>query len=163
MAWTIYDLRLHELMLEFDDYRDAVDARAIRSAETVSGLAEELGLPAAALARTVEDAAAHTRSGEPDDFGRRFADRPVLTSPYYGVKVQGALFHTQGGLKVAADGRVLDEDGAPLPNLYAGGGAARGISGPSCWGYMAGNGLLTATTFGRLAGTAAARLTESPA
>ena len=34
---------------------------------------------------------------------------------------------------------------------------ARGISGPSSWGYMAGNGLLTATTFGRLAGDAAAR------
>jgi fumarate reductase flavoprotein subunit len=71
--------------------------------------------------------------------------------------VNGALFHTQGGLAVDASGRVLREDGSALPNLYAGGGAARGVSGPSCWGYIAGNGLLTATTFGRLAGAAAAR------
>lgn len=36
-----------------------------------------------------------------------------------------------------------------------GGGAARGISGPDASGYLAGNGLLTATTYGRLAGLAA--------
>jgi fumarate reductase flavoprotein subunit len=42
--------------------------------------------------------------------------------------------------------------------MLAGGGAARGISGAGCSGSMAGNGLLTATTFGRLAGEAAARL-----
>ena len=54
--------------------------------------------------------------------------------------------------------RVLTEKGNPLPNLFAGGGAARGISGPSNWGYIAGNGLLTATTFGRLAGSTAAAM-----
>jgi len=53
---------------------------------------------------------------------------------------------------------VLTEEGNPLPNLFAGGGAARGISGPSNWGYMAGNGLLTATTLGRLAGSSAAEM-----
>jgi fumarate reductase flavoprotein subunit len=54
--------------------------------------------------------------------------------------------------------RVLDKQGNKLPNLFAGGGSARGISGPADWGYMAGNGLLTATTFGRLAGAAATKL-----
>jgi len=61
---------------------------------------------------------------------------------------------------VNEDARVLDKQGNTLPNIFAGGGSARGISGPSDWGYMAGNGLLTATTFGRLAGTAAAKLIE---
>ena len=46
----------------------------------------------------------------------------------------------------------------PLPNLFAGGGAARGISGPGNAGYLAGNGLLAATALGRLAGKAAAKL-----
>lgn len=101
-----------------------------------------------------------TRSGEPDQFGRRFAKRAPLQSPFYGVKVTGALFHTQGGLAVDRNGQVLRDDGSKLTNVFAGGGAARGVSGPSCWGYLAGNGLLTATTFGRLAGTAAAILTQ---
>ena len=69
----------------------------------------------------------------------------------------GALFHTQGGLEVDGDGRVLRRGGAPFPNLYAGGGAARGISGAGASGYIAGNGLLTATGLGKLAGRAAAQ------
>ena len=77
-----------------------------------------------------------------------------------GVRVTGALFHTQGGLVVDSGARVLREDGSPLPNLFAGGGAARGLSGPSRWGYLSGNGLLTATVLGRLAGQSAAALVQ---
>jgi fumarate reductase flavoprotein subunit len=157
VAWDIYDARLHQLMLEFDDYRDAVEARAILSAPTVAELAQLAGIDAAGLGATVAAVEGLVRSGEPDAWGRRFGGKPPLAAPYYAVKVTGALFHTQGGLAVDAQGRVLREDGRALPNLFAGGGAARGISGPSSWGYMAGNGLLTATTFGRLAGDAAAR------
>ena len=50
--------------------------------------------------------------------------------------------------------------GSLLANVFAGGGAARGVSGPSSWGYMAGNGLLTATAFGRLAGKTAAKIIQ---
>ena len=157
-AYTIFDQRLHELMLEFTDYRDALEARAIRRGASWGELAEALGLPAAELERTAQGVAAYTQSGAADPFGRVFLSRPPLQTPFFGVKVHGALFHTQGGLKVNASGRVLRENGEPLPNLFAGGGAARGISGPSCWGYLAGNGLLTATTFGRLAGKAAAQI-----
>jgi fumarate reductase flavoprotein subunit len=81
-------------------------------------------------------------------------------APYYVVKVTGALFHTQGGLVVDENGQVLRPDGSQLPNLFAGGGAARGVSGPDASGYIAGNGLVTATTFGRLAGIAAAKLRQ---
>ncbi len=156
-AWDIYDERLHQLMLEFDDYRDAVEARAIVSAPDLAELARLTSLPATALRATCGQAASCVRGERADDFGRDFTGKPLLAAPYYAVKVTGALFHTQGGLAVDAEGRVLRDNGAALPNLFAGGGAARGISGPSCWGYMAGNGLLTATTLGRLAGRAAAR------
>ena len=62
--------------------------------------------------------------------------------------------------KLAVDitARVLRPDGAQFPNLFAGGGAARGLSGPSDWGYLSGSGLLMATNLGRLAGEAAAEL-----
>jgi fumarate reductase flavoprotein subunit len=46
---------------------------------------------------------------------------------------------------------VLKKDGSVFPNLYAGGGAARGLSGAAVWGYLSGNGLLSAVTLGRLA------------
>jgi fumarate reductase flavoprotein subunit len=54
--------------------------------------------------------------------------------------------------------RVLSGKGAPLPNLFAAGGATCGVSGPHVWGYLSGNGLLSAVGFGRLAGDAAAKL-----
>jgi fumarate reductase flavoprotein subunit len=160
-AWDIYDERLHRLMLEFDDYRDAVEAKAIISAPDLLGLAELTKLPPAALQATCAAVADCVRGAAADPFGRDFTGKPALASPYYAVKVTGALFHTQGGLAVDAAGRVLRDDGRALPNLFAGGGAARGVSGPSCWGYIAGNGLLTATTFGRLAGAAAAHQVSS--
>ena len=156
VAWDIYDQRLHQLMTEFDDYRDAIEARAIVTASSIEELAAATQLPAGALAQTLREVAEMVRGERPCPFGRDFTGKPTLAAPYCAVKVTGALFHTQGGLAVDAVGRVLRDDGKPLPNLYAGGGAARGISGPSSWGYMAGNGLLTATTFGRLAGAAAA-------
>jgi len=158
IAWNIYDQRLHQLMLEFDDYRDAIEARAIRSAQDVAELAQVTSTPAAALQETMTQVQRCVDGAADDLFGRDFTTKPALQPPYCAVKVTGALFHTQGGLVVNETGRVLREQGEPLPNLFAGGGAARGISGPSCWGYMAGNGLLTATALGKLAGTAAAKL-----
>jgi fumarate reductase flavoprotein subunit len=76
------------------------------------------------------------------------------------VKVTGALFHTQGGLAVDAKARVKrrDERGGLFPNLFAAGGAAAGVSGGTAAGYLSGNGLLTATTLGRIAGRAASVL-----
>jgi len=74
------------------------------------------------------------------------------------VKVGASLFHTQGGLAIDTSARVLRQGGGELPNLFAGGGAACGVSGPEVWGYSSGNGLLTAVMLGRVAGESAAAL-----
>lgn len=160
VAWSIFDARLHALMLAFDDYQDALRAGAIMQADTIGELAEKARLPTDALAATVEAVAAMTRGEALDPFGRDFTGKAELAGPWYAAKVTGALFHTQGGLVVDRDARVLKADGTPFPNLFAGGGAARGVSGPGADGYLAGNGLLAATTLGKLAGRAAARLLD---
>ncbi len=154
-AWSIFDESIHEMMKEFDDYQDAIKADCIRHAADVDELVRITGLPEQ-LKQTVADVAEIAEGKRVDPFGRDFSIGKPLKPPYKAVKVSGALFHTQGGLVVDKNARVLRADKSPLPNLFAGGGAARGISGPSCWGYLAGNGLLTATAFGRLAGKAAA-------
>ena len=158
IAWNIYDQKLHELMMEFEDYNNAMDVKAIKKAANIDELAEITGIDIQSLATTISEVEKLAKGIEKDTFGRSFEGKPPLTPPYYTVKVTGALFHTQGGLVVDKNARVLTEKGNPLPNLFAGGGAARGISGPSNWGYIAGNGLLTATTFGRLAGSTAAAM-----
>jgi fumarate reductase flavoprotein subunit len=95
-----------------------------------------------------------------DAFGRSFAGLEHLSPPYKAVRVTGALFHTQGGLAVDVRARVLKEQGTPLPNLFAAGGAAAGVSGSVASGYLSGNGLLTATVLGRISGASAAALVK---
>lgn len=150
LAWNIYDERLHQLALNFEDYRQAMQAGAVSCAETLDELAAALNLPKGNLAQTVARYHACAAGEQEDGFGRR--DCRVLQGPYYGVKVTGALFHTQGGLRVDTHGRVLRADGSPVPNLYAGGGVAAGVSGHGPGGYLSGNGLLTALGYGMLAG-----------
>ncbi len=161
VAWDVYDERLHRLGMEFEDYRQAQAAGAIREGNTPAELAGACGLPEAALAQTLSEAAACADGKAVDAFGRDFAAKPPLAPPYRAIKVTGALFHTQGGLVVDEHARVLRGNGTAFPNLFAGGGAARGVSGPSDWGYLSGNGLLTAVSLGRIAGREAASIYKS--
>ncbi|PTW59361.1 fumarate reductase flavoprotein subunit [Breoghania corrubedonensis] len=156
IAWNVYDDRLHRFAQGFPDYCDALDVGAIREGESVAGLAAVIGLPADALAETFAEVARCQRGETADPFGRDFTGKPALAAPFYAVKVTGALFHTQGGLMINDDARVLDTEGHAFANLHAGGGAACGVSGPEVSGYLSGNGLLTAIAFGYLAGSSAA-------
>ncbi len=153
IAWNIYDRQRHGFALSFPDYREAVAAGAIRFAESVEALASVTGLPAAALAATLAEVESFQRGERADPWQRDFRDKPALEPPYHAVKVTGALFHTQGGLVIDGRARVLSTAGQPFPNLFAGGGAACGVSGPRVKGYLSGNGLLSAVAFGFVAGT----------
>jgi fumarate reductase flavoprotein subunit len=146
-------------MHQFDDYHDALKAGAIMSAESWEELAATAGLPRDALLETVTEVRALVQGAARDAFGRDFTQKPMLSGRLHAVRVTGALFHTQGGLAVDPDARVKRKAGGVFPNLFAGGGAARGVSGPDPTGYIAGNGLLTATTLGKIAGRVAAAQT----
>ncbi len=158
VAWNIYDKRGDDIARLAVDYRNALALGAVKRAASVAELAAKTRLPEDALKRTIREVKEAVTGKRKDPFGRDFGGKPPLKSPYFAIRVMGALFHTQGGLVVDENARVLRRDGMPLPNLFAGGGAARGLSGPSDWGYLSGNGLLTATVLGRLAGHAAAAL-----
>ncbi len=157
IAFNVFDARIHEQCLQFEDYQNAQAAGAIKIFESLDALADELGLPHSAVLNTFLDMKELQGRGETDQFGRQFTAEQKLTPPYYVIRVTGALFHTQGGLEITTDGRVLDIQGQPLPNLFAAGGAARGVSGSGDSGYLSGNGLLSAVVMGALAGQGAAR------
>jgi len=130
-AWNLFDTRLLTLGRGFPDFVAAEAAGAVRHASDVPALAALIGCDAATLAATL----ASTR----------------LVAPFCAIKVTGALFHTQGGLDIDARCRVRRADGTALPNLLAAGGAARGVSGNAVWGYLSGNGLLSALAGGWIA------------
>jgi fumarate reductase flavoprotein subunit len=157
VAVEIFDQRIFEAVQDYEDFRQCLAMGAVKRFETVADLARGFGLPPRALADTVAACARAARGEARDPLGRTEFGRP-LTPPFYGVKVTGALFHTQGGLRVDARARVLRPDATPIPNLYAGGGTAAGFSGtagPS--GYLSANGLMAALILGLIAGEQAGR------
>jgi fumarate reductase flavoprotein subunit len=157
-VWALYDAEIEARCAYMPETQALAELGAARPAESIEALATILGVDPAILARELDAATLAAESGEPDPTGRLWRkDRPPV-APYRVVRVRGALFHTQGGLQINAAARVLRPDGSALPNLFAGGGAARGVSGPSFWGYLPAMGLCAAVTFGRLAGIGAARL-----
>ncbi len=151
VAWNVFDDALLAFAQQFPDFCDAQAAGAVRSAPDAAALAKVIGCDAATLAATLE----LVREGSVAADGREF--KRALTPPYHAIKVTGALFHTQGGLDIDAHCRVLRHNGTAWPNLLASGGAARGVSGNAVWGYLSGNGLLSAVAGGAIAARTAAR------
>jgi fumarate reductase flavoprotein subunit len=130
-AWNLFDERLLALARGFPDFRAAEAAGALKGPHDLPALAALIGCDAAVL----EASLAGTR----------------LVAPYCAVRVTGALFHTQGGIDIDEHARARWAGGSPHPNLWAAGGAARGVSGHAVWGYLSGNGLLSAVAGGFIA------------
>lgn len=157
IAWQVFDQAIEIIAQTFPDYRSAFAAGSVKRCETVEQLALVMGCPVDTLKQTL----ATLGGAEPDVWGR--LTQRTLASPYFAIKVTGALFHTQGGLNVDAQCRALNSQGHTLPNLWAAGGAARGVSGNHMSGYLSGNGLLSAIAGGFVAAQSiASQLGQKP-
>jgi len=155
VAYEIFDARiLKQVTADDPHFANEVVPRTARRADKIADLAKQFQINADALANTIAARNAVV-SGGADPFGRPASAEP-LASPFYGIRVTAALLQTQGGMSIDSSARVLRADGTPIPNLYAGGGAAVGLSGPGGDGYLWGNGLLSALGCGKIAGEQAA-------
>jgi len=152
VAWNVFDDRTLTLARGFPDFVAAEAGHAVKTCAGLAELAALIGCDADTLGQTLQG----VRPQASDAYGRRF--ERGLQAPYHAIKVTGALFHTQGGLDIDAQCRVLNQDGQALPNLLAAGGAARGVSGNDVSGYLSGNGLLSAVAGGHIAAATAAAL-----
>lgn len=151
-AYEIFDERIFQLHRNAPGLRSLgrlFEAGLLLKAETAAKLADKLAIDAEGLQQTIRECNALAAGAEKDAFGRVLPQ--TLAGPYYGIKVTVALYHTQGGLKVNAKGQVIRADGSVIPNLYAGGGVAVGVSGKGLEGYLPGNGLLASLGLGMIA------------
>ncbi len=156
VAWVVLDRRVDGLLRPFADYQQILAEDVVHWEDDAGGVARRIGAPVETVRATLDQADRIARGQIEDPFGRTHWEAR-LEPPYGLVKVEGALFHTQGGLLVDRHARVL-KHGEPIPGLYAAGGAAAGMSGHGASGYLAGNGLLAALGLGFLAGSHAATL-----
>lgn len=94
-------------------------------ADTIPELAEKLGIPVQNLISTVVRYNEMCENGYDADYGKRpELLTPVMQSPFYALKISGALLHIPAGLCVDCDMQVLDTEGEKIPGLYAIGNCA---------------------------------------
>lgn len=140
-------------------------------ADTLEGLAQQLGLDVAAFVKTVQDYNAACRVGA---FDHQALDdcrtegltppkthwaRPIDTPPYTAFALRPGITFTYLGVKID-DTAAVHFGGAPSANLFAAGEIMAGnVLGK---GYTAGVGMSIGTTFGCIAGTQAARAAHMP-
>jgi tricarballylate dehydrogenase len=138
-------------------------------AGTIAELAAKLGIPVAALERTVgtfnaatpdsaavqfnpfaNDGVAARPEGQPPKSNWAL---PLDSPPYVAYGVACGITFTYGGLTVDTRANVLDTEGRPMPGLYATGEI---IGDFFYFNYGAGTGLMRGAVFGRIAGESAA-------
>lgn len=109
----------------------------IFKADSLEALAAKIHLPADALRKTVTSMNEYARTGvDPEfnrggsDYDRMFGDPtvtpnpclgPIERAPFYAVPINNGDLGTKGGLKADAFARVVDDNGQPIPKLYAAG------------------------------------------
>jgi succinate dehydrogenase/fumarate reductase flavoprotein subunit len=137
----------------------------LKTGSTLAELARSAGIDAAALERTVAAWNADVAKGEDRAFGKgstsynRFNGdpefkpnpclAPIAAGPYYAVEVVVGDLGTFAGLRADRHSRVIDENGRPIPGLYAAGNDMASIMG----GNYPGGGITLgpALTFGYIA------------
>ena len=148
-SWYVFDSRedgrLPAIAMPEGDPAEHLEAGTWVSAGTLEELAEAAGLPAGALVETVERFNGYAASGTDEEFhrgedeydtffagghGPNKALSPLDAPPYFAARFVLSDLGTKGGLATDAAGRVLREDGTPLPGLYAAGNTAASLFGP---------------------------------
>ena len=145
--WMIYDDRRGEVppvkatnvsMVDTESYRAA---GLWRTADTLTELADSIGVPADNLADSIVRYNAMVATGVDTDFrrGDEAYDRafsrgksplvPIETPPFHAAAFGLSDLGTKGGLRTDARARVLDQAGEPIPGLYAAGNTMAAVSG----------------------------------
>ena len=106
------------------EIRAALDAGSdgFKAADSVAGLAKEIGVPAEALEAAVAD---YNRMAANEHDGQFFKKdkylRPLDTSKLYAIRLRSYFFSAYGGLNTNRRFQVLDTNNKPIRGLYASG------------------------------------------
>lgn len=123
----------------------------LRKGRTVKALAEEIGVDALGLEKTIERFNKDAIAGNDTEFGRGSTAynhfrgdmehkpnpnlAPLLKGPFYAAKVRMGDIGTFAGIDVDERSRVIREDGSAIPGLYSVGAAAVSVFGGGYPGY----------------------------
>ncbi|SMH38220.1 FAD-dependent oxidoreductase [Azospirillum agricola] len=129
-------------------------------ADTLEGLAGQLGIPPDRLAATVAAYNAAVDGGRTEDLAPprgtgRARPFPIRTGPFQAIRLVAGMTYTMGGIAIDDHSRVTRADGSPIDGLFAAGATTGGLEGGDAIGYV--GGLTKSAVTGLRAAEAAAR------
>jgi fumarate reductase flavoprotein subunit len=102
--------------------------------DSLAEIARRRDIDVAALGRTVDEFNRYVAHEQPDPFGRTGDQHALAGPPWILLGPAKAYFTTtEGGAAIDASCAVLDEQGTPIPGLYAVG--QNGLGGMILWGH----------------------------
>lgn len=122
-------------------------------ADTVEGLAEQMGVDAAVLQATIDQYNNAVTTGVDELTGRTLLVATIDEGPYFAAKRVPSAHHTMGGVEIDVNTHVLDTEGNWIEGLYAAGEVCGDIHGGN---RVGGNAVDDTVVFGRIAGANAA-------
>ncbi len=151
-AYIIFDQNLRDGLKAVEKY---VSTGITVQADTIEGLAEQLGIDPAALADTLQKWNQYVADKNDPDFGRDTGmDADLSKAPYYAIKIAPGIHHTMGGVKINTEAQVIDTEGSPIPGLFAAGEVCGGVHGGN---RIGGNAVADIVVFGRIASDSAVK------
>jgi len=97
------------------------------SLDELALLPEEWGYDGKAIASAIAAFNATTAAGDDPQPGRELDRLPLDEPPYYVVEAIPAITFPFYGIRIDGSARVLDDDGAPIPGLFAAGSDTGGL------------------------------------
>lgn len=117
--WTIFDHQLIEgsQAWNVEMNMNAHEDRLVGPCDTLDDLAAAMDVPAENLKATFAEYDGFVDAGEDAAFGKKlFLEK--LEAPYYALKHFPFRYKTHGGLKIATDSQLVDNQGNPIANVY---------------------------------------------
>ena len=149
-AYIIFDQQLRDNLKAIEKY---VKAELTVQSDTIEGLAEQLGMDSAVLAKTLADWNEAVKNQRDSLFGRTTGMNADLTTPpYYAIKIAPGIHHTMGGVKIDTAAQVINTEGKVIPGLFAAGEVTGGVHGGN---RLGGNAVADIVIFGRIAAQSA--------
>lgn len=129
-----------------------VEAGTLFRADTLEGLAEQIGMDPEVLVKTIQDYNSYVEKGKDPEFHKNVFDLKCEIAPFYATPRRPAIHHTMGGLKIDTKAHVLDPAGQAIKGIYSAGENAGGLHAGN---RLGGNSLADIFTFGRIAANTA--------
>ena len=146
----------------FDKFRNSClkplfETEVVNKYNSIKELAKSEGINVESLEKTISKYNKDVVRGKDSFLGRTKLLQTIDTPPFYAFECGPKIYTSYSGIEIDSEGHVLDTRGKPIPGLYAAGDVTGTMVYQCNLGAGGISGLSTATVYGRITGSNAAK------